>query len=435
MALAQRKQLDDCELMVNRYDALSSRIVNHEVKLSLEQDIFTAAVRILKSGGIGYIPLSEPDLAALSAGIDSALTDLRPFPLDRFAVIPDKLPGVECFDPRAAALVTRPRELNELSLQLAEKAFAAGKIDTFEGGIGVGDEEKLVFTMHSSQPVLVRRTGFGCGADVNTKDFDSLVNRRLPEAAEIVELGARLARDMPTREMKPEDLNVKGRAVTVILHPYILEILLGMLVGEHAFATSAQAGLSRYHPGDTVAAPSITLSDDALAPNLADTFPTDDEGVASRRTVIIEQGVFKSYLYDCASAKADNRSSTGNGKRRPILVEDENEAPVRCSVRSLHLAPGTKPLAQMIAETENGIIIKMLLGIHTANKTTGDFTNTVHAGKVIRQGKVVALPESGRWSLKGNALDILKSVQELSAETVNTGSAVLPYLKTELIVS
>jgi PmbA protein len=435
MALAQRKHLDDCELVVNRSDSLVSRMVNKDVKLVLEQDIFTAAIRILKDGGIGYIPLSEPDLAALSAGIDSALTDLRPFPLDRFAVLPDKLPELDCFDPKVAALIARPKELNELSRELAGKAFATGKVETFEGTIGVSEDEKLVFTMHSSRPAILRRSGIAASAEVNARDFEFLISRRWLDPNRVAGLGAELALSLPGKDMKPEDLNVKGRPVTVILHPYILEVMLATLVGEHVFATSAQAGLSRYRPGDRVAAAGITLIDDALAPETNEAFPTDDEGVPTRRNVIIEQGTFKGYLYDRASAKVDNRQSTGNGKRRPILAEDENEAPVRCSVRSLELVPGTKPLSQMIAETENGILVKFLLGIHTANKTTGDFTNTVHAGRVIQSGKVVALPESGRWSLKGNALEILKTVQELSRDTVNTGSSVLPYLKVELTVS
>lgn len=223
--------------------------------------------------------------------------------------------------------------------------------------------------------------------------------------------------------------------MTVILHPVILHEMLVTLVCEHAFGTTAQAGLSQYKPGATVAAPNVTLTDDALDPNLADAFPTDDEGVPSQRTTIIKDGVFQSFLYDRASAKVAGANSTGNGKRRPVLTETENEAPVRCSVRGLKLAPGSKPLDRMIAETGNGILVKFLLGIHTANKTTGDFTNTVYVGKIIHDGKIVALPESGRWSLKGNALEILKAANERSAETVNTGSAILPYLKTELVVA
>jgi len=433
MALARRKKLDDCELMITNYSALAAKITNHEVKLTLEQDVFSVAIRILKASAIGYVPLTEPDLAALDAGIDSAATDLRPFPLGRFAQIPGVLPETECFDARIAALLSQPRQVKDLARDLAEKAFQS-PIETLEGSVAVQDEEKLVFTMHSAEPAFARRSGLIGMADVNSKDFDFFFSRRLPELAEVTDLGARIARSLPKTELTPEAMNVKGKTITVILHPYILETLLGTLVAEHVFATTAQAGLSRYRVGDTVATPNITLLDDGTAPYMADTFPTDDEGVPSQRTPVIDQGVFRSLLYDLATAKTANTVSTGNGKRRPILTESENEAPVRCSVRNLLLTPGTKPLEQMIAETNTGILLKFLLGVHTANKTTGDFTNSVYAGKLIRGGKIEALPEAGRWGLKGNALDILARPNELSAETINTGTAVLPYLKTELVV-
>jgi predicted Zn-dependent protease len=434
ISLAAKKRLDDCELMVTSSRTLQARITNREVKLILEQDIFSAGIRILKDSGIGYLPLSEPDVSAVATGIDHLLADLRPFPLSCFAVIPDSRPGLECFDPAVARLLKQPRQLKDLARDLSDQAFAAGALESLEGSVAVQEEEKLVHTMHSGRAAPVRRTSFAGFADVNTKDFDSVASRRLPDLARVAQLGAELVRTLPKGELTPEVLNVKGKPVLIILHPYILEVLLSTLVAEHAFATTAQAGLSRYQAGATVAARHITLVDDALAPFMADTFPTDDEGTVSQRTAIIEGGVFKSYLHDRASAQQAGKSSTGHGKRRPILTEDENEAPVRASVRSLFLQPGAKPLEQMIRETECGILVKFLLGIHTANKTTGDFTNPVYAGKVIRHGRVEALTESGRWSLKGNALDLLKQASELSSDTVNTGAAVLPYLKTELVV-
>ena len=110
MALAGRKKLDDCELMVTMSDMLAAKVTNKEVKLTIEQGVFSAAIRILKGGKVGYLPLSEPDLAACAIGIDLALTDLRASPIDRFALIPDKLPAPDTFDPEITRLLrTRPR--------------------------------------------------------------------------------------------------------------------------------------------------------------------------------------------------------------------------------------------------------------------------------------------------------------------------------------
>jgi PmbA protein len=157
--------------------------------------------------------------------------------------------------------------------------------------------------------------------------------------------------------------------------------------------------------------------------------------VSSRRTPVIEQGILKTYLYDRASGAREGRDSTGNGIRRPVLIEEEHEAPVRCGLRNLIIEPGSTPLAELIKGVKQGLLVKYLLGIHTANRTTGDFSNTIYAGQLIEDGEVTAVVKPGRWGLKGNFLEVLKSIESLSWERFNTGSALLPWVRTRLLVT
>lgn len=108
---------------------------------------------------------------------------------------------------------------------------------------------------------------------------------------------------------------------------------------------------------------------------------------------------------------------------------------MRCSINDIYLAPGAESLEQMITNINHGLIVKTLLGFHTANRTTGDFANPIYFGAVIRNGEIAALPEPGRWALKGNALDCLKTVQAISRETKPVGSGVLPWVRIELTVA
>ncbi len=89
----------------------------------------------------------------------------------------------------------------------------------------------------------------------------------------------------------------------------------------------------------------------------------------------------------------------------------------------------------MIKGIKRGILLKYLLGFHTANRTTGDFTNTLYVGRIIRDGRLVALPEPGRWAVKGNALDCLKNITAVSRETINVASGVLPWVQVDLTVT
>ena len=90
-------------------------------------------------------------------------------------------------------------------------------------------------------------------------------------------------------------------------------------------ADLAQSGLSVYSGkiGRQIAAPLITVIDDATIPGKRGSFRFDDEGTGAERTVLVEKGVLKTFMYDRLTAMKDGARSTGNGRResykhRPI---------------------------------------------------------------------------------------------------------------------
>ncbi len=66
---------------------------------------------------------------------------------------------------------------------------------------------------------------------------------------------------------------------------------------------------------EKIASDALTVIDDATIPGLFGTTPFDDEGAASRRTMVIERGVLKSYLLNTYSARKLNLKTTGNASR------------------------------------------------------------------------------------------------------------------------
>lgn len=433
--LANKLKLDDCELLANSTRILSARIENREITMELKEGLFSAGVRVLKRNRIGYVPITEPDFTLLERGIATALVKAPPAPFSSFALI-EKLPAeLANFDPAVKKLFNSPGKVQELAQELVERAFTTGRIETIEGSINVEIEQRVVSILHSPEFAYAERTRFSAFAEVNSKDFDFITSRKSPELEQVIELGAAVARSLPQRETSPEAENLRGKTIPVILHPMMFEDLIRRLVAEHLYASAVQDGMSRFHLGERVAPEQFTMWDDATAPYDGNTFPTDDEGTPSRKNLLVENGILKMFLYDRASAFKDGVESTGNGRRRPVLVEEEHEAPVRCSINDIYLAPGVESLEQMIKNIKQGLIVKTLLGFHTANRTTGDFANPIYFGSVIRNGEIAALPEPGRWSIKGNALDCLKTVKAISRETKPVGSGVLPWVRIELTVA
>ncbi|MEO0073701.1 MAG: metallopeptidase TldD-related protein [candidate division WOR-3 bacterium] len=435
LKLTNQLQLDDIEMLLTSTHSLSARIENREITLRLETDIFSAGIRVLKSGRIAYVPLTEPDISLLEDGINASLPLADPSPFDRFTVMDRVRDGLQMHDPAVESLLEHPAEIRDLCRDISDRAFAVHGIETFEGGINVTVEERLVMTCCSPRFAHARRTSFTAFAEVNSRDFDFVSSRRLPDLNSCADLGADLARSQLHVEATPDSEGIRGKNVPVLLHPYLVESLVRMLVAEHLYASNAQVGMSRLHLGEKVASSLITLWDDATAPFDGSTFPVDDEGSPARRNTVIEQGVLKMFLYDRASAVRHNTQSTGNGRRRPVLIEAEHEAPVRCAINDVYMMAGTTPLNEIIRTIKNGLLVKALLGLHVANKTTADIANTVHSGRIIRNGEMAAMPEPGRWAVKGNALDCLKKVSAVSSETLPVGRGVLPWLLTELTIA
>jgi PmbA protein len=434
LRVAAKLRLDDIEVLLTDTHTLSARIENHDVTLELQQGIFAAAIRVLKRGRIGYVPLTEPDPAVLAEGIRAALVKAPAAPFAEFARIDTERPALKTSDPAVARLSGDPARVRSMAEDLIARAYGTGLIETLEGGVNVGVETRLVATLHGRTPARAERTEFSAYADVNSKDFAFTAGGAMPELDEVAGLGAAAARSLPRASVTPDAEGMRGRTVPAILHPLFVDSLLRLLVAEHLYASTHQEGMSRYSVGNRVASGLVTLVDDRTDDFGGNTFPTDDEGTASRRTTVIDAGVLKTFLYDRAAAAREGVESTGNGRRRPVLIEEPHEAPVRCGLNDLFVLPGATPLAEMLAGVAQGLVVKTLLGFHTANKTTGDFANTLYHGRIVRNGTEAALPEPGTWSVRGNALDCLKSVTAVSRETMATGNGRLPWLLTELAV-
>src|SRR5690606_2118211 len=139
--------------------------------------------------------------------------------------------------------------------------------------------------------------------------------------------------------------------------------------------------------GDRIASDEVTLTDSGSLPSLRR--PFDDELTGKVDVELIGEGRFRGFVTSRASAQTTGLRETGNGFRAPILAEDVSEAPVRDRLSGLSMAAGTTSLAQLIASTERGILPRMVLGIHGADRARTAFSCTVADGVAIRDGQVV----------------------------------------------
>ncbi|MBA4371379.1 MAG: peptidase C69 [Thermodesulfovibrio sp.] len=174
-------------------------------------------------------------------------------------------------------------------------------------------------------------------------------------------------------------------------------------IGHGLEADLAQQGLSVFSgkTGSQVASELITVVDDATLAGKRGSLGFDDEGVPSQRTVLVEKGILKTYMYDRLTAMKDHARSTGNGRR-----ESARHRPIP-RMTNTFISPGTTAPEQITASVTKGLLVTKMGG-GQVNTVTGDFVFEVQEGYLIENGSAGELVREA--TLTGNGPQVLMSV-------------------------
>jgi TldD protein len=202
-----------------------------------------------------------------------------------------------------------------------------------------------------------------------------------------------------------------GGTATVVLDPSLVGLLAHEAIGhtvEADFVLSGSAAGGRI--GERVASDLVTLVDSGPAllgkQSAGGVVLVDDEGVPAGRTVLIEDGVLKSYLHDRESAALFDVRPTGNAR----AWEYSDEQLIR--MRNTYLEPGDSTLEEMVAEIGDGFLLKgTQSGQADAN---AEFMFGVQEAYEIKNGKVGRLLRGA--TISGQAFEVLKSIDRTSSD-------------------
>jgi TldD protein len=174
-------------------------------------------------------------------------------------------------------------------------------------------------------------------------------------------------------------------------------------VGHGLEADLVQKGLSVFAQkrGEKIASEMVSVHDDATLAGKRGSFAFDDEGTPSECTVLVENGVLKTYMYDLGTAKKENNRSTGNGRR-----ESHRHRPIPRMTNTL-IVPGTARPQDVVAATEKGLFVRKMGG-GQVNTINGDFMFEVNEAYLIRGGETKE-PVRGA-SLIGNSSKVLAGI-------------------------
>jgi len=198
-------------------------------------------------------------------------------------------------------------------------------------------------------------------------------------------------------------------AMPVVLSAEAGGTMIHEAVGHGLEADLAGEGLSVYSAkvGQTVASPLITVLDDATLPYRRGSFAVDDEGSSAQRTVLVENGLLKSYMHDRRSALKAGVESTGNGRR-----ESYRHVPVVRMTNTL-IAPGQTDPGLILSTTPKGLFVKKMGG-GQVNTINGDFVFEVSEGYLIENGRL-GRPVRGA-TLTGNGPEVLNRIDMVGSD-------------------
>jgi PmbA protein len=182
-------------------------------------------------------------------------------------------------------------------------------------------------------------------------------------------------------------------------------------------AESVQQGQSLLEGklGESIASELVTLTDDPFMQESIDSRTFDSEGVATRKTAIVDAGRLQTFFHNLKTAKKDGVASTGHG------YKPSHKDTIDISPSNFFIEPGKASYDQLYEGLDEGIIITNLAGLHSgASAISGDFSLAAN-GYYVKDGKIVG--PTKLMTVAGNFFELLKDVEKVGNDLAFTPMA------------
>jgi len=248
------------------------------------------------------------------------------------------------------------------------------------------------------------------------RDYWYSVARTLKKLDSPEEVG-RIAAERTLRRLGAR--KAKTARVPVVFDPMVSSsILEHIFEGVNGDSVYRGASFLAGKLGQKIAGDNVTVIDDGMVPGGFGTSPFDGEGVPTRRTVVIENGVLKSYLLNTYTAKKLGLQTTGNASRG--LAGTPGIGP-----GNYFLQPGTRSPKELISGIKEGLYVTEFLG-QGVNLVTGDYSRGA-SGQWISGGEFAYPVEE--ITVAGNLKELFFNISEIASDLEFRGSVAAPTLR------
>ncbi len=388
-------------------------------KLKSSQSGFEGGIgiRVFKRGSMGYAHASleradfavEQATAAARAG--SPDNEFKSLPL------PERYPDVSgTWDNKIASIEVA--RVAQLAIDVANASRIDARIDTINSGASAATWSEAIM---NTLGVSASDSGTTAALDVDViahegqesgNGFEYAASRRLDLDVDGVGI---TAGEMALKSIRPQPIS-SGK-MPIVLDPLAVGSIIAPAVTISAEDAQHDRSFMTGKIGEQVAVSEFTIVDDGVLPGGLQTSCFDAEGVPSQRTVLVNKGVFQSYLYDSYTAHREGRQSTGNASRGDF------RQPPSISSTNLVVAPGSAE--NVVEDIRRGVYIKATGD--RPNMSTGEFSGLVYAGYAIDDGELShALKQT---NIGISVLDLLMQIDGISREVKTYFSLTTPTIR------
>ncbi len=419
---ALQKGADECDVFISIDDEFSVVVKDGEIE-SLKQAVTHGlGIRVFKNKKIGFTYTTDFSDFTIEKAIDEAISIANNSTPEEDNILPQIDGGgqneVKIFDP----------SVNSISVD--EKIKIAFEIEKFAKGydsrIGV---ESTGFGNLIQRRVIANSNDFAgeyegtlfeiyCSAIAteNSQSQTAFYNsaNRFFENLESTEVVAQKASTRALQLLNPK--KIKTGKYPVIFDPMTASTIL-------SYISHAVNGKNAYRKmsflsdrmNEKVGSEVLTIFDDGCMDFGIGSKPFDDEGIATRKKVIIENGVLKMFLLDSITAKKFGQSPTGNALRKYNTIPSP-------SPLNFYIKPSDRAPEEIIKEIDEGLLVTKLIGFGV-DIVSGNFSKGA-SGLWIKNGEVAFAVD--KITIAGNLKNILENIVSVGNDLIFFGNVASP---------
>jgi PmbA protein len=397
---------DAADAVAVRSMSLSIEVRDGAVEESERAESDDLGLRVLVGRRQAVVSTNDMASDGSAALAERAVAMARAAPEDKFAGLADaaqlahKFPDLDLIDPELPTVtqleaMARAAEAAGLAVKGVAKSGGASASAGIGGMVLVtshGFSGAYLGSSHGISMTAIAGEGTGMERDY---DYSSVRHAADLEAPDKI---GRTAGMRAVERLNPR--KVTTRKVPVVFDPRVAGSLVSHLASAANGASVARkTSFLRDKMGAKLFADGIRIIDDPLRKRGLRSHPFDGEGVAGKKLALVDDGVLRSWILDCATARELGLVTTGHANRGVSSVPSPGAS-------NLHLEAGSLSPQALIADIKDGFYVTDLIGMGV-NMVTGDYSRGASGFWIENGQRTFAVSEV---TIAGHLLDIFRTL-------------------------